>query len=287
MTWVLTNTCLCKQAIYVPADDLTDPAPATTFAHLDATTVLSRGIAELGIYPAVDPLDSSSRILDPNIVGEEHYKTARAVQKVLQVSTLKWFPVHQTPSEEALYVAFGKGLSEHCFTQTEYLEFLVPYIYLIFPPSVCAKWGCFFRHFLPSQFCGRFSIPWFVWCWVYFSPHLKNISGCCSTSRTPAVFSWSQQKLVCLLKFLVQIAAVVFSQDFKSLQDIIAILGMDELSEEDKLTVSRARKMQRFLSQPFQVAEVFTGSEGKYVNLKDTIIGFQKILAGKIILTCI
>ena len=89
------------------------------------------------------------------------------------------------------------------------------------------------------------------------------------------------------LKFLVQIAVVVSSQDFKSLQDIIAILGMDELSEEDKLTVSRARKMQRFLSQPFQVAEVFTGSEGKYVNLKDTIIGFQKILAGKIILTCI
>lgn len=92
MTWVLTNTCLCKQAIYVPADDLTDPAPATTFAHLDATTVLSRGIAELGIYPAVDPLDSSSRILDPNIVGEEHYKTARAVQKVLQVSTLTVIP---------------------------------------------------------------------------------------------------------------------------------------------------------------------------------------------------
>ncbi|XP_076460539.1 ATP synthase subunit beta, mitochondrial-like [Babylonia areolata] len=142
------------QAIYVPADDLTDPAPATTFAHLDATTVLSRGIAELGIYPAVDPLDSTSRILDPNIVGEEHYKTARAVQKILQ--------------------------------------------------------------------------------------------------------------------------------DFKSLQDIIAILGMDELSEEDKLTVSRARKMQRFLSQPFQVAEVFTGSEGKYVHLKDTISGFQQILAGEL-----
>ncbi|PVD29626.1 hypothetical protein C0Q70_08881 [Pomacea canaliculata] len=142
------------QAIYVPADDLTDPAPATTFAHLDATTVLSRGIAELGIYPAVDPLDSSSRILDPNIVGEEHYKTARAVQKILQ--------------------------------------------------------------------------------------------------------------------------------DFKSLQDIIAILGMDELSEEDKLTVARARKMQRFLSQPFQVAEVFTGSEGKYVALKDTIRGFQKIIAGEL-----
>merc|ERR1712136_405898 len=141
------------QAIYVPADDLTDPAPATTFAHLDATTVLSRGIAELGIYPAVDPLNSSSRILDPNIIGKEHYEVARNIQKILQ--------------------------------------------------------------------------------------------------------------------------------DYKSLQDIIAILGMDELSEEDKLTVSRARKIQRFLSQPFQVAEVFTGHLGKLVPLKDTISGFNDILAGK------
>uniref|UniRef100_H0VZD9 ATP synthase subunit beta n=1 Tax=Cavia porcellus TaxID=10141 RepID=H0VZD9_CAVPO len=140
------------QAIYVPADDLTDPAPATTFAHLDATTVLSRAIAELGIYPAVDPLDSTSRIMDPNIVGSEHYDVARGVQKILQ--------------------------------------------------------------------------------------------------------------------------------DYKSLQDIIAILGMDELSEEDKLTVSRARKIQRFLSQPFQVAEVFTGHMGKLVPLKETIKGFQQILAG-------
>lgn len=142
------------QAIYVPADDLTDPAPATTFAHLDATTVLSRGIAELGIYPAVDPLDSTSRILDPNIVGVEHYEIARGVQKILQ--------------------------------------------------------------------------------------------------------------------------------DYKSLQDIIAILGMDELSEDDKLTVARARKIQRFLSQPFQVAEVFTGSEGKLVPLKDTIKGFKMILNGEL-----
>jgi F-type H+-transporting ATPase subunit beta len=142
------------QAIYVPADDLTDPAPATTFAHLDATTVLSRGIAELGIYPAVDPLDSTSRILDPNVVGDEHYNTARGVQKILQ--------------------------------------------------------------------------------------------------------------------------------DFKSLQDIIAILGMDELSEDDKMTVSRARKIQRFLSQPFQVAEVFTGTEGKLVPLKETIKGFNQILNGEL-----
>jgi len=141
------------QAIYVPADDLTDPAPATTFAHLDATTVLSRGIAELGIYPAVDPLDSTSRILDPNVVGHEHYGIARGVQKILQ--------------------------------------------------------------------------------------------------------------------------------DYKSLQDIIAILGMDELSETDKLTVSRARKIQRFLSQPFQMAEVFTGSPGKLVPLNETISGFKQILAGE------
>jgi F-type H+-transporting ATPase subunit beta len=141
------------QAIYVPADDLTDPAPATAFAHLDATTVLSRQIAELGIYPAVDPLDSTSRILDPQVIGEEHYKVARDVQYVLQ--------------------------------------------------------------------------------------------------------------------------------RYKDLQDIIAILGMDELSEEDKLVVARARKIQRFLSQPFHVAEVFTGSPGKYVELKDTIRGFQEIIEGK------
>ncbi|KAF6212807.1 hypothetical protein GE061_010516 [Apolygus lucorum] len=141
------------QAIYVPADDLTDPAPATTFAHLDATTVLSRAIAELGIYPAVDPLDSTSRIMDPNIIGHEHYNIARGVQKILQ--------------------------------------------------------------------------------------------------------------------------------DYKSLQDIIAILGMDELSEEDKLTVARARKIQRFLSQPFQVAEVFTGHAGKLVPLVETIKGFKAILAGE------
>tara|TARA_B110000003_G_scaffold276438_1_gene322902 strand:+ start:3644 stop:5338 length:1695 start_codon:yes stop_codon:yes gene_type:complete len=140
------------QAIYVPADDLTDPAPATTFAHLDATTVLSRSIAEIGIYPAVDPLDSTSRMLSPLTLGDEHYNTARGVQKILQ--------------------------------------------------------------------------------------------------------------------------------DYKNLQDIIAILGMDELSEDDKLTVSRARKVQRFLSQPFHVAEVFTGSPGKYVDLKDTISGFKGLISG-------
>lgn len=141
------------QAIYVPADDLTDPAPATTFAHLDATTVLSRGLVEKGIYPAVDPLDSTSRILDPGMIGEEHYTVARRVQEVLQ--------------------------------------------------------------------------------------------------------------------------------RYKELQDIIAILGMDELSEEDKLTVFRARKIEKFLSQPFNVAETFTGFPGKYVTLKDTIHGFKEIVDGK------
>ena len=141
------------QAIYVPADDLTDPAPATAFAHLDATTVLSRSISELGVYPAVDPLESTSRILDPNILGKEHYETARAVQAVLQ--------------------------------------------------------------------------------------------------------------------------------KYKELQDIIAVLGMDELSVEDKATVSRARRIQRFLSQPFHVAENFTGVKGAYVKMEDTIRGFQAILGGE------
>ena len=141
------------QAVYVPADDLTDPAPATTFAHLDATTVLSRSISEQGIYPAVDPLDSTSRILDPRVVGEEHYKVARGVQEILQ--------------------------------------------------------------------------------------------------------------------------------RYKELQDIIAILGMDELSEEDRQVVSRARKVQRYLSQPFHVATQFTGLEGKYVPISETIRGFKEILAGE------
>merc|ERR1712003_584340 len=140
------------QAIYVPADDLTDPAPATTFSHLDATTVLSRQIAELGIYPAVDPLDSTSRMLDARIIGEQHYSVARSTQKLLQ--------------------------------------------------------------------------------------------------------------------------------DYKGLQDIIAILGMDELSEDDKLVVSRARKVQKFMSQPFHVAEVFTGTAGKFVSLEDTIEGFSQIING-------
>jgi len=153
ITSTSTGSITSFQAVYVPADDLTDPSPATTFAHLDATLVLSRQIAELGIYPAVDPLDSTSRLLDPNVIGEEHYQTTRSVQAVLQ--------------------------------------------------------------------------------------------------------------------------------RYKELQDIIAILGMDELSEDDKLIVQRARKVQRFLSQPFTVAETFTGSPGKYVPLKETVNGFKAIVAGE------
>ena len=153
ITSTKTGSITSVQAVYVPADDLTDPAPATTFTHLDATTVLSRSIVELGIYPAVDPLESTSRMLDPHIVGEEHYRVARSVQEILQ--------------------------------------------------------------------------------------------------------------------------------RYKELQDIIAILGMDELSEEDKLVVSRARKVQRFLSQPFFVGEQFTGLKGRYVPLSETIQGFKEIIAGK------
>ena len=153
ITTTKTGSITSVQAIYVPADDLTDPAPATTFAFLDATTVLSRALTELGIYPAVDPLDSTSRILDPVVVGEKHYSVARGVQKLLQ--------------------------------------------------------------------------------------------------------------------------------DYKSLQDIIAILGMDELSEDDKLTVARARKIQKFLSQPFFMSEIFTGRKGKFVELKDTINDFSALLEGK------
>ena len=153
ITSTKTGSITSIQAVYVPADDLTDPSPATTFAHLDATVVLSRNIAELGIYPAVDPLDSTSRQLDPLVIGAEHYDTAREVQNTLQ--------------------------------------------------------------------------------------------------------------------------------RYKELKDIIAILGMDELSEEDKLVVARARKVQQFLSQPFFVAEIFTGSPGKYCSLKDTIAGFKGICAGE------
>ena len=171
------------QAIYVPADDLTDPAPATTFAHLDATTVLSRSIAELGIYPAVDPLDSTSRMLDARIIGQEHYDIARGVQEILQVR-FPPFSSHPCQQSHTGWCVSGTGLGTAC------------------------KRSC-----------------------------LGLCHGCL---------------LTCGARL----------QAYKNLQDIIAILGMDELSEEDKLTVARARKIQRFLSQPFHVAEVFTGSPG-------------------------
>jgi F-type H+-transporting ATPase subunit beta len=154
ITSTLEGSITSIQAVYVPADDLTDPAPATTFAHLDATTVLSRGLASKGIYPAVDPLDSTSTMLQPSVVGDEHYRTARTVQSTLQ--------------------------------------------------------------------------------------------------------------------------------RYKELQDIIAILGLDELSEEDRLTVDRARKIEKFLSQPFFVAEIFTGQKGEYVKLEETIQGFNQILRGEL-----
>jgi len=198
------------QAIYVPADDLTDPAPATTFSHLDATTVLSRGIAEKGIYPAVDPLDSTSRILDPRVVGKDHYEVARSVQKVLQVL------VPPAPSSPA------PSLPPLTSTQSH-----LP------------------RAHLPSP--SPLGSP----------PLVPNESSPPSAMRPhPA-------------------------QDYKALQDIIAILGMDELSEDDKMTVARARKIERFLSQPFHVAEIFTGKPGKFVSLEQSIAGFQGLLAGK------
>ena len=186
------------QAVYVPADDLTDPAPATTFAHLDATTVLARSIAELGIYPAVDPLDSTSRMMDARIIG----------------ASRSWF-------------VLGGCL------------------------------GCF-GMFL--EVCG--------------AQHKQLTQKTTTKQHQP-----KKQKGDHHYGMARRVQKVL--QDYKNLQDIIAILGMDELSEEDKLTVARARKIQRFLSQPFQVAEIFTGSPGKYVSLEDTIKGFGGILDGK------
>ena len=182
----------------MPADDLTDPAPATTFAHLDATTVLSRSIAELGIYPAVDPLDSTSRMLNARILGQEHYDCARGVQRVLQARPVKPRVPH------------------------------IPHL----PHSARMREAGSHKH-----------------AWVSVTGRMLSFDPCeCCCSGVPIRSdSWQPRA----------------SQDYKNLQDIIAILGMDELSEEDKMTVARARKIQRFLSQPFHVAEVFTGSPGE------------------------
>ena len=203
------------QAVYVPADDLTDPAPATTFAHLDATTVLSRSIAELGIYPAVDPLDSTSRMLDKRIIGEDALQRARGrcrrccrtTRTCRRAYLLHTATAHVTTAHAAL-VCFHRS-TLRCS----------PSAALVLSVSCC--------------------------CWL----RQTVVSGC-ADSASAAV----SQRSICAL-----------GRDIRStfMQDIIAILGMDELSEDDKLTVSRARKMQRFLSQPFQVAEVFTGSAGQ------------------------
>ncbi len=188
------------QAVYVPADDLTDPAPATTFTHLDATTVLSRSVVELGIYPAVDPLDSSSRILDPRIVGEEHYNVATSVKNILTTV------LSRSVVELGIYPAVDPLDSSS----------------RILDPRIVGE-----EHYNVAT-------------------SVKNIL-----------------------------------ERYKELQDIIAILGVDELSDEDKLIVSRGRKVQRFLSQPFTVAEQFTGMQGRYVPVKETIRGFKEIIEGK------
>ena len=212
------------QAVYVPADDLTDPAPAATFAHLDATTVLSRQIAELGIYPAVDPLDSTSRILDPNVIGEDHYNTAREVQAILQKyndlqDIIAILGIDELSEDDKLTVARARKIQR-----------------FLSQPFAVAEQDSTSRILDPN---------------VIGEDHYN-------TAR--------------------EVQAIL--QKYNDLQDIIAILGIDELSEDDKLTVARARKIQRFLSQPFAVAEQFTGQPGRYVPLKDTIAGFKKILSG-------
>jgi len=217
------------QAIYVPADDLTDPAPATSFAHLDATTVLSRAISELGIYPAVDPLDSTSRVLSPAVVGQEHYETARAVQETLQrykslQDIIAILGMDELSEEDKLTVARARKI----------------------------------QRFLSQPF------------------HVAEVftDPLDSTSRvlSPAVVGQEHYETARAVQETLQ--------RYKSLQDIIAILGMDELSEEDKLTVARARKIQRFLSQPFHVAEVFTGIPGKFVPVEETVRSFKAVVNG-------
>ncbi|WP_370515028.1 hypothetical protein [Pantoea sp. M_5] len=223
ITSTKTGSITSVQAVYVPADDLTDPSPATTFAHLDSTVTLSRQIASLGIYPAVDPLDSTSRQLDPLVVGQEHYDVARGVQSLLQryqelKDIIAILGMDELSEEDKLLVARARKI----------------------------------QRFL--------SQPFFV----------------------AEVFTGSPGKYVSL-KDTIRGFKGIMEGEFDHLpeQAIIAILGMDELSEEDKLLVARARKIQRFLSQPFFVAEVFTGSPGKYVSLKDTIRGFKGIMEGE------
>ena len=253
------------QAVYVPADDLTDPAPATTFAHLDATTVLDRSIVELGIYPAVDPLGSSSRILDPRIVGEEHYKVARGVQEILQKykelqDIIAILGMDELSEDDKLVVARARKvqrfLSQPFFVATQFTGLEGRYV----PVSET------FAHLDATTVLDRSIVELGIY------PAVDPL-GSSSRILDPRIVGEEHYKVARGVQEILQ--------KYKELQDIIAILGMDELSEDDKLVVARARKVQRFLSQPFFVATQFTGLEGRYVPVSETIQGFKEILEGK------
>uniref|UniRef100_A0A2A4JW60 ATP synthase subunit beta n=1 Tax=Heliothis virescens TaxID=7102 RepID=A0A2A4JW60_HELVI len=266
ITTTKTGSITSVQAVYVPADDLTDPAPATTFAHLDATTVLSRAIAELGVYPAVDPLDSTSRVMDPNIIGPEHYGVARGVQKILQVSAL----LGRIPSAVGYQptLATDMGTMQERITTTKTGSITsVQAVYVPADDLTDPAPATTFAHLDATTVLSRAIAELGVY------PAVDPLD---STSRV------MDPNIIGPEHYGVARGVQKILQDYKSLQDIIAILGMDELSEDDKLTVARARKIQRFLSQPFQVAEVFTGHIGKLVKLEQTIKGFKRILMGEL-----
>ncbi|KAF2581353.1 hypothetical protein F2Q68_00000258 [Brassica cretica] len=268
------------QAIYVPADDLTDPAPATTFAHLDATTVLSRQISELGIYPAVDPLDSTSRMLSPHILGEEHYNTARGVQKVLQnyknlQDIIAILGMDELSEDDKLTVARARKIQRFLSQPFHVAEIFTgaPGKYVDLKENINSFQGLLDGKYddLPEQsFYMVGGIDEISELGIY--PAVDPLD---STSRmlSPHILGEEHYNTARGVQKVLQ--------NYKNLQDIIAILGMDELSEDDKLTVARARKIQRFLSQPFHVAEIFTGAPGKYVDLKENINSFQGLLDGK------
>ena len=252
------------QAVYVPADDLTDPSPATTFAHLDATVVLSRDIASSGIYPAIDPLDSTSRQLDPLVVGAEHYEIARSVQNVLQrYKELKDIIAILGMDElaEEMGVLQERITSTKSGSITSIQAVYVPADDLTDPSPATT-----FAHLDATVVLSRD---------IASSGIYPAIDPLDSTSRQldPLVVGAEHYEIARSVQNVLQ--------RYKELKDIIAILGMDELAEEDKLTVYRARKIQRFFSQPFHVAEVFTGAPGKLVPLKETIRGFKGLLAGE------
>ena len=252
------------QAVYVPADDLTDPSPATTFAHLDATVVLSRDIASSGIYPAIDPLDSTSRQLDPLVVGTEHYEIARSVQNVLQrYKELKDIIAILGMDElaEEMGVLQERITSTKSGSITSIQAVYVPADDLTDPSPATT-----FAHLDATVVLSRD---------IASSGIYPAIDPLDSTSRQldPLVVGQEHYEIARSVQNILQ--------RYKELKDIIAILGMDELAEEDKLVVYRARKIQRFFSQPFHVAEVFTGAPGKLVSLKETIRGFKGLLAGE------